>query len=73
MEKDCIFKACKGKEWWYLYRYPNKKATNGSAYRVYNGRKWHEHMTWYTYEMALEWLLRECLGINDITINKIRI
>lgn len=70
MKKECIFKACKGNEWWYLYRYPNEKASRGCIYRIYNGRKWHDHISWFSYEMAMGELLRECIGLVSIKIER---
>jgi hypothetical protein len=66
MKKECIFKACKGNEWWYLYRYPNAKASRGCIYRIYNGRKWDDHISWFGYEMAMGELLRRCLGVDSV-------
>ena len=68
MIKECIFKCQKGNEWWYLYRYPNEKAARGCIYRVYCGRKWSDHISWFSYQMALEQLLRECLGFGNLSI-----
>ena len=66
MERDCIFKACKENEWWYLYRYPNEKATRGCIYRVYCGRKWYDRLSWFSYEMAMGQLLEGCLGLGSV-------
>lgn len=70
MKKDCIFKACKGNEWWYLYRYPNEKAARGCIYRVYCGRKWYDRITWYNYEIALCQLLGYCLGLGRVMFRR---
>ena len=68
MKKECIFKASKGNEWWYLYRIPNEKASSGCIYRVYCGRKWNDHISWFTYEFALGELLRRCIGCDNLSI-----
>lgn len=68
MEKTCIFKCQKGNKWWYLYRYPYEKAARGCFYRVYCGRKWNDHISWFSYEMALSQLLRDCLGFGNLSI-----
>lgn len=70
MKKDCIFKACKGDEWWYLYRYPNATTEKGCIYRVYCGRKWYDHITWFDYEMALGQLLGLCLGLGRVSFRR---
>ena len=66
MKRDCIFKACKGNKWWYLYRYPNAKASRGYIYRVYCGRRWYDRISWFNYEMALGQLLEWCLGLGSV-------
>lgn len=66
MKRDCIFKCQKGNEWWYLYRYPNEKASRGCIYRVYCGRKWYDRISWYGYKMALSQLLEGCLGFDSV-------
>ena len=68
MKKECIFKASIGKEWWYLYRIPNEKASRGCIYRVYCGRKWYDHVSWFSYDMALGELLRNCLSMGNLSI-----
>ena len=66
MERVCIFKALKGNEWWYLYRYPNARASRGCVYRVYCGRRWYDRISWFGYEMALGQLLEGCLGLGSV-------
>lgn len=68
MNKECIFKASAGNEWWYLYRYPNEKAVKGYVYRVYRGRKWDDHISWFSYEIALGQLLRCCLSLYNLSV-----
>lgn len=66
MNKQCIFKACKGNDIWYLYSIPNERASNGCVYRVYCGRKWFDRISWFRYEMALGQLLESCLGLGTV-------
>lgn len=68
MQKECIFKAQRGSGIWYLYRIPNENVPGGNVFRIYYGRKWFDHVTWYGEQMALSTLLEYCWGyLFDIT------
>lgn len=73
MEKQCIFKACKGNKWWYLYRCKNVGTTKGYVYRVYCGRKWYDKISWFDYENAMDQLLECCLGLGVVVFGRTRV
>lgn len=54
MKKECIFRLSFGGEWYYVYAVQLSGVNITKVFRVYKGRRWLNHIAFYTKRLAVE-------------------
>ena len=73
MMKECIFKVYAKGKIWYVYEVSLSGVNLTKVYRVYCGRRWHEHIAFYHARFAVEACMIAALGCTVHIVGEIEL